>query len=119
MWVSSPSLCADSPFLSLISYVCRHEVYPNQYRAMFVMNCRIHRDEVLKYAPKLNKKERRRKKGRRKREGGGGSGGGEPGAGGEEEEDYHPVYCAECNTQVAVYDRDEVFHFFNVLASAS
>lgn len=88
---------------------------------MFVMNCRIRRDEVLKYAPKLNKRERRRK-GKRKRGGGGGSGDGEPKAGGkeeEEEEDYHPVHCSECNTQVAVYDKDEVFHFFNVLASAS
>lgn len=33
------------------------------------------------------------------------------------EEVYHPVRCEVCNTQVAVYDNDEVYHFFNVLAS--
>ena len=31
---------------------------------------------------------------------------------------YHPVRCSECNTEVAVFDKDEVFHFFNVLPSA-
>uniref|UniRef100_A0A2R9AEC2 E2F associated phosphoprotein n=1 Tax=Pan paniscus TaxID=9597 RepID=A0A2R9AEC2_PANPA len=35
------------------------------------------------------------------------------------EEIYHPVMCTECSTEVAVYDKDEVFHFFNVLASHS
>lgn len=37
----------------------------------------------------------------------------------EEEEVYHPVLCTECSTEVAVMDKDEVFHFFNVLASHS
>uniref|UniRef100_A0A2K5CIG2 E2F-associated phosphoprotein n=1 Tax=Aotus nancymaae TaxID=37293 RepID=A0A2K5CIG2_AOTNA len=32
---------------------------------------------------------------------------------------YDPVMCTECSTEVAVYDKDEVFHFFNVLASHS
>ena len=84
---------------------------------MFVMNCRVIRDEVLKHVPRLTKRERqqqqrRLKKGKR---GEGGEGGGEP----EEAEDYHPVHCAECNTDIAVYDKDEVFHFYNVLASAA
>jgi len=30
---------------------------------------------------------------------------------------YHPVVCSVCNSEVAVYDADEVYHFFNVLAS--
>jgi len=29
---------------------------------------------------------------------------------------YRPVECAVCGTELAVYDRDEVFHFFNVIA---
>lgn len=30
---------------------------------------------------------------------------------------YHPVHCTACNTQVALYDTNEVYHFFSVLAS--
>jgi len=80
-------------------------IYKNQYRAMFVLNCTIYRDEVLKTkAPKkVSKKQRKRKK--------------------DEDEDdsgpYHPVKCTICSTEVAVFDKDEVFHFFNVLPSAS
>lgn len=33
------------------------------------------------------------------------------------EEIYHPVQCTECSTEVAVFDKDEVYHFFNILAS--
>lgn len=32
---------------------------------------------------------------------------------------YYSVKCDVCCTQVAVYDEDEVYHFFNVLASHS
>lgn len=34
-----------------------------------------------------------------------------------DQEEYHPVKCEVCNTQVAVFDKDEIYHFFNVLAS--
>ena len=34
------------------------------------------------------------------------------------DEVYQPVECALCATEVAVHDRDEVFHFFNVIADA-
>jgi len=30
---------------------------------------------------------------------------------------YHPVICTVCNSEVGVFDKDEVYHFFNVLAS--
>ena len=36
-----------------------------------------------------------------------------------EEELYNPVKCVKCTTQVAVFDKDEVYHFFNVVASHS
>jgi hypothetical protein len=35
----------------------------------------------------------------------------------EDEECFHPVRCSVCNTEVGVYDKDEVYHFFNVLSS--
>lgn len=33
------------------------------------------------------------------------------------DEIFHPVMCKICNTKVAVYDKDEVYHFFNVVTS--
>lgn len=101
----------------------RHDIYTNQYRAMFVLNCCILRDEVLKYFPKIDKRSRKRNRGKQKQRreqavtaeagGGGGERSEEEGA-----ELYHPVRCSQCNTEVAVYDKDEVYHFFNVLTSA-
>lgn len=93
------------------SLSARHDFYASQFRAMFVLNCKIIRGEQLTYKPKPDKKARKRQRQRAEMEGGGGEGSGE-------RELYHPVRCSHCNTEVAVYDRDEVFHFFNVLASA-
>lgn len=95
---------------------CRHELYKNQYRAMFVMNCKITEDEVLRYEPSQQhnsgKKRKKAQKGKlvqhTKEEDNSTSG---------ESERYHPVTCVECNSEVAVYDSDKVYHFFNVLAS--
>ncbi|XP_054987857.1 E2F-associated phosphoprotein isoform X1 [Sorex araneus] len=90
----------------------RHESYKTQYRAMFVMNCSVNKDEVLRYKVPENRKKRRSHKKMRSSDG--------DATGPEDtEEIYHPVMCTECSTEVAVYDKDEVFHFFNVLASHS
>ncbi|XP_025950888.1 E2F-associated phosphoprotein isoform X2 [Dromaius novaehollandiae] len=86
----------------------RHESYKTQYRAMFVMNCSVNKEEILKYRKKLKK---RNKKMRHSKENTSIQ------SDEEEEEIYHPVMCTECSTEVAVMDKDEVFHFFNVLAS--
>ncbi|NWR60220.1 EAPP protein, partial [Bucorvus abyssinicus] len=86
----------------------RHESYKTQYRAMFVMNCTVNKEEVLKYRKKVKN---RRKKMKHSKET-------PPEQSNQaEEEVYHPVLCTECSTEVAVMDKDEVFHFFNVLAS--
>ncbi|XP_024292826.1 E2F-associated phosphoprotein isoform X1 [Oncorhynchus tshawytscha] len=100
----------------------RHDKYRTQYRAMFVMNCTVNKEEILRYKTlnEKNLRSRKRRKGRQP----------EPtasttmeatdsgavlGMGGEEI--YHPVQCTECSTEVAVLDKDEVYHFFNILAS--
>ncbi|KAM4541972.1 E2F-associated phosphoprotein [Odontesthes bonariensis] len=85
----------------------RHEKYQTQYRAMFVMNCKVKRDEVLRYKHQLEKKQRTRR------------GGQKSGVQGrmDTEDAYHPVHCSECSTEVAMFDKDEVYHFFNILAS--
>ncbi|KAM3918780.1 E2F-associated phosphoprotein [Leptodactylus fuscus] len=92
----------------------RHETYRTQYRAMFVMNCTVNKEEVLKF-PEQAIKNRRRERKKMKT----------PSADSAMEtqskdtEMYHPVKCNECSTEVAVYDKEEVYHFFNVLASHS
>eukprot|EP00397_Hematodinium_sp_SG-2012_P048059 GEMP01054904.1.p1 GENE.GEMP01054904.1~~GEMP01054904.1.p1 ORF type:complete len:107 (+),score=16.60 GEMP01054904.1:1175-1495(+) len=32
---------------------------------------------------------------------------------------FHPVRCKVCNAEVAVFDKDDVYHFFNVIPSSS
>ena len=97
----------QTPFHSL----SRHESYKTQYRAMFVMNCSVNREEVLRYKNPVNRKKKRGAKKMRSNP--------EGPVETDAEEVYHPVMCTECSTEVAVYDKDEVFHFFNVLASHS
>ncbi|ELK30340.1 Pyruvate kinase isozymes M1/M2 [Myotis davidii] len=99
---------------SLFQIVMPHESYKTQYRAMFVMNCSVNKEEVLRYkTPENRKKKRGHKKMRANHEDAAEQ------TDTEVEETYHPVMCTECSTEVAVYDKDEVFHFFNVLASHS
>lgn len=78
----------------------RHEVYNTQYRAMFVVNCTVNTEQKLKFPVKG--------KGRRGKK-----------AITDPNMDYHPVVCDNCRTEVAMYDQDEVYHFFNVVASHS
>uniref|UniRef100_A0A672K6N7 E2F-associated phosphoprotein-like n=2 Tax=Sinocyclocheilus grahami TaxID=75366 RepID=A0A672K6N7_SINGR len=104
----------------------RHERYRTQYRAMFVMNCTVNKEEVLCYKTANKRKQNRhRKKARRESTSTSTEAEMESSAGltdarlagMDEEEIYHPVKCTECSTEVAVYDKDEVYHFFNILAS--
>lgn len=95
----------------------RHDMYKNQYRAMFVVNCKVVEDEVLRYEPsqqqKPGKKRKKPQKGKLVQL----TKDNMSSADSSLSERYHPVACTECNTEIAVYDNDEVYHFFNVLAS--
>lgn len=82
---------------------------------MFVMNCTVKADEVLRYQAQSDSKQRKRK--RKKVEAAPDQAAGPTPAGMEADELYHPVRCSECSTEVAVFDKEEVYHFFNVLAS--
>ncbi|XP_052001866.1 E2F-associated phosphoprotein isoform X2 [Xyrauchen texanus] len=102
----------------------RHEKYRTQYRAMFVMNCTVNKDEVLRYKTANKRKQNRwRKKARQESTSTEAEMETEAGltdarlAGMDEEEMYYPVKCTECSTEVAVFDKEEVYHFFNILAS--
>ena len=103
--------------LSCPHIICfRHDIYKTQFRAMFVMNCYIITDEILKYETKNKSKKRRKKEG--------------PGKlvpvdkeskdiNNKELEVYNPVKCSLCDTELAVYDKNEIYHFHNVLESLS
>jgi len=77
----------------------RHEIYKTQYRAMFVMNCSVVFDEVMKVPVKAKKKGKNKK------------------IITHPDDEFHPVRCDQCKTEIAMYDKDEIYHFFNVVAS--
>ncbi len=113
-------------FLNKFFSIRRHEKYQTQYRAMFVMNCTINKEEALRYKTAYKRKQNRcRKKARLETTSTSTEAEMESSAGltdarlagMDEEAIYHPVKCTECSTEVAVYDKDEVYHFFNILAS--
>ena len=70
---------------------------------MFVMNCTVDYSEKLTYPTTSEKKKKKKNK--------------NDFGGDNEDELFNPVKCSKCSTQVAVYDTDEIFHFFNVVAS--
>lgn len=106
--------------MTLLCLDCqRHDKYHGQYRAMFVLNCRVDKSQVLNYPMTANKKSiKKNKKSKTKTE--------EDTMVPNEEvetveegcsssEKYNPVQCEVCTTEVAVFDNQEVFHFFNVI----
>ncbi|KAG8013476.1 E2F-associated phosphoprotein [Nibea albiflora] len=97
----------------------QHEKYRTQYRAMFVMNCTVKKDEVLRYQTQQQqpKKKRKRRRGGQNTDAAPNETPDPTPAGMDADEVYHPVQCSECSTEVAVFDKDEVYHFFNILSS--
>lgn len=88
----------------------KHDIFPNQYRAMFVMNCTIDFTERFRYPQNAGQKKNHKVSLH------GDKSSIVPLA--EEKDDiYYSVKCNECRTQVAMYDRDEVYHFFNIISS--
>lgn len=77
----------------------RHEVYATQFRAMFVTpSCRVNRDQLLQFPSSSQREEQQQQSSAGDR--------------------FHPVNCVLCGTEVGVFCADdEVFHFFNVVAS--
>ena len=122
-------------FLTVCMDCQQHERYPNQYRAMFVMNIIVRWDLILTYDRKQKRLIPRQynsslhdkgdksndnnsalvvplqeetKKSRSTKQLS------------SNEEIYYTVCCANCNTQVASLDMtDEVYHFYGCLASSS
>eukprot|EP00049_Salpingoeca_infusionum_P026452 m.25738 g.25738 ORF g.25738 m.25738 type:complete len:249 (-) comp8759_c0_seq2:1117-1863(-) len=98
--------------LAMLCLDCqRHDIYPTQFRAMFVENCAV-TDRVVHQPDATVRKQGRKDK--RKEEAG------------EVESDvplsedvFRIVECATCGTEVAAMGLDEVVHFYNVVESRS
>lgn len=104
---STAVLCCPACMTVLCRDCQQHETHKDQFRAMFVFNCLVCTDEVLTYKEKMSQRQRKKLKNLtpsdEKTE--------------DSEDKYHPVKCSVCQTKVAVYDSDEVYHFFNILTT--
>ena len=81
---------------------------------MFVQNCVVDETERLTYPQekiKKNKKKSRATEHEMTEE--------MPSVSDSSESLYNPVRCSICTTEVGVFDKEEVYHFFNVLSSYS
>lgn len=87
----TPSVSCPSCFALLSMQVQQHVQYEGQFRAVSVTNCKVIDRERLQIT--TDKVGRRPKKG----------------------EVFKPVVCRKCDTEVAVLDVDEVYHFCNVI----
>lgn len=103
--VSDAILSCPACFATLCIDCQQHELYPTQFRAMFVTSCRVDRDQ-----PREPVGSRQRRRGRGKGDGGG--------AKRHKEDEYYAVLCDVCDTEVGVQDRsDGCYHFFHVYPS--
>lgn len=78
-----------------------------QYRAMFVVNCKVITDQILRQT----KPERAHRKSKDHKVSANFN------QVAQSDEIFSPVCCSICSTEVGVYDKDEVYHFFNVIPS--
>ncbi|GJD06253.1 E2F-associated phosphoprotein [Galdieria sulphuraria] len=89
---------------TLLCVQCQqHEEYENQFRAIFVRNCRVRTDQRLKVRVRGAEGDQEYQQLK------------EAGKVSDLQNKYLPVVCAVCHTEVGVLDQDEVYHFCNVL----
>ncbi|KAJ1436342.1 E2F-associated phosphoprotein [Sesbania bispinosa] len=101
-------LSCPACFTTLCLECQRHEKYLTQYRAIFVVNCKIENNQVFRQNIPISRSRKRN----RGTEGFDGSD-----APSTNIETFKQVCCSVCSTEVGVIDEDEVYHFFNVLPS--
>ncbi|XP_023738270.1 uncharacterized protein LOC111886260 isoform X1 [Lactuca sativa] len=101
---SDAVLTCPACFTTLCLESQRHEKYVTQYRAMFVLNCKIKKGQQVSSSSSSEDKGSLKRKRFRKSLAVDG-------------ESFTPVCCSVCETEVGVIDDDEVYHFYNVLPS--
>lgn len=94
----------------------RHEIYVTQYRAMFVMNCKVVENQRLRRPAESTRQKKDCKKRSNQYNRNCNS---LPEDANEKlrDEVFKPVCCSVCETEVAVLDENEIYHFFNVMPS--
>ena len=112
---SSAVLSCPACFIVVCIDCQQHWEYKHQFRAMFVMNCQVDTSSSLKFP--LSKKEQRKQAHLKKKKGNNQDA--QISTTDQEDEVFKAVKCVQCSTQVAVYDSEEIYHFYNVLASQS
>ncbi|KAK4798543.1 hypothetical protein SAY86_030869 [Trapa natans] len=88
----------------------RHETYVTQYRAIFVVNCKIKCEDVINQKIIARPGTGRGKRGRKTTED-------RVEADAIICESFKHVCCSVCSTEVGVIDEEEVYHFYNVIPS--
>ena len=86
---------------------------------MFVFNCTVIAEQTLRYSDKKQSRRGRKKRNAQVDNTEKEIDNSTSAAFGKDDEIYHPVQCAICYTDVAVYDKDEVYHFFHVIEGIS
>ncbi|KAL8139988.1 hypothetical protein V2J09_006009 [Rumex salicifolius] len=86
----------------------RHETYVTQYRAIFVVNCKVKNKQVL--PQESHKKKRQKVRQLSTNEGSTHT---------TEVVSQQQVCCDVCGTSVGIIDEDEVYHFYDVIPSES
>ncbi|XP_010918405.2 uncharacterized protein [Elaeis guineensis] len=104
---SDAVLSCPACFTTLCLDCQRHEQYVTQYRAMFVLNCNVKTDQILRQGKRKSRKPNGCMSSEKSRENL------------ENDVVFWPVCCSVCSTEVGVFDEDEVYHFFNVIPSNS
>lgn len=104
-YFSDAVLSCPACFTTLCLECQRHEKYVTQYRAIFVVNCKIKVDDVSQFGSQKRKRDRR------------GKASCASNAISVAGETIKGVCCSVCSTEVGVIDEEEVYHFFNVLPS--
>ncbi|XP_008787054.2 E2F-associated phosphoprotein isoform X2 [Phoenix dactylifera] len=104
---SDAVLSCPACFTTLCLDCQRHEKYVTQYRAMFVLNCKVKIDQILRQGKRKSRKPKGRMSSNKSPENL------------EHDVVFRPVCCSVCSTEVGVFDGDEVYHFFNVIPSNS
>ncbi|KAF6172313.1 hypothetical protein GIB67_024935 [Kingdonia uniflora] len=101
--VALPQVWPRPPEKPLNPPHARHETYETQYRAIFVVNCKMMKNDQVSFQNQNSRKRKSRTDS--------GNSKVEPAPG----EVLRPVCCSVCSTEVGVRDKDEVYHFFNAL----
>eukprot|EP00249_Psilotum_nudum_P007493 c20603_g1_i2 orf=362-913(-) len=111
---SDAILSCPACFTTLCIDCQRHEKYVTQYRAMLVLNCKVVENQRLRF-PVENRRNNLKRSQKTS------SSHGETIAEDSQTKDevYKPVCCSVCETEVAVMDKKEVYHFFNIMPSYS